>query len=430
MAIEDPFPQRIRSRPERYVGGSGRFGAYYLTDHLFQAMVWGEGSESFPELVIQVQADGTLEVERRFPGDEELWPALPGNMVPPPGRSLMSHCFHRCIRAIKKGKPPELAWVKGNPYLCLYLPVAVALSSRARVELSSRGRNLGQSYRKGQAVAAVEELEAAPTGLRLQALLDKEILDSDIPAYPFRIRMREFACLLPGLEIRLEYKRFPPVEYRSENGIADLLRFLIPQAERFHRDPFTFELETEGLRYRCAVLFIESEMERLKSYSLLDESLHGGTHERVLRQTVRETLAVLGLKKVPIRRQSWANIATSRSTYYGKYAVTVPQHPGLQGLGQARTLPGVAAVIHLSTPELKWETRLRNRVVAPELLHRVRPPLKEAFRAWALEHMEALEKWSSQWDRRSRRGKRKKKKAAASSPSRDQVGPVEQGGGR
>ncbi|MGE0488956.1 MAG: hypothetical protein AB7S38_07045 [Vulcanimicrobiota bacterium] len=398
------FPGPLRARPEYFVAGRGRYGVYYLIDHLLRSLAWGSDREAMGNLSITVETEGTLKLTRRWPGCQDLYPELEGSLNPPAGVSLAEHHFLRCVNGIKSGKFDRLQWARGNPFTAIYLAVAVALSSRAKLSLTCSQGTFTQTYREGLPAGEVARSSGGEAALSLELLLDSTILQEEIPSYPFRIRLRELACLLPGINMELQYKGFKPVKFKAENGVRELLEFYVPDTDRLHPDPFLFEYtDKKGLNYRCALFLIQSEMERLKSFAGLDESYHGGTHENVFRDVVLGVFRQLHKFEVPERRQSLENIASSRMTYFGTFGATIPYNLEERKSEFVRTVPGVAAAIHFDSPGLEWESNHRARALKPELDEDFRSELLFEFRRWVLEQSDTIRAWKEQWAPKGRR---------------------------
>ncbi|MBI3925695.1 MAG: hypothetical protein HY319_09155 [Armatimonadetes bacterium] len=376
-------------------------------DQLIRSLLWGTDRGRLGELSLSVETDGTLKLERCWPGEDLAMPELGQDAVL--GGSLMAMSFERCVQGIGSPRSGRLDWVRGNPYASIFLPVAVALSSRADLSFQSNGASLGQSYRDGE---PVEPIRRAPGGqeakLRLDLQLDSRLLGGEVPAYPFKIRASELVCLLPGLQVALQYKGFRPLNFRCQNGMADLLELYVPVEERLHPEPFSFETREGEVGYRCSVFLTRSEMERIKSFASLEETHLGGVHEDLLRRVVQDVVRMHKID-IPVRRQSYDNVASSRMSYFGTSGVIVPfRREAHQGEFMG-TIPGLAAAVHVNSAGLEWETNYRARLVGPEmLLENVRPQLHNEFQRWVLEHPEAIHVWAAQWLQQEKRPRRKR----------------------
>lgn len=404
------FPRALRERPEIFIGETGRHGVYYLVDHLLRSLIWGSDREALGRLSISVETDGTLKLDRTWSESAEPFPSLSKDL--PAQSSLMGALFSQCVQGIQQAGGQRLDWIPSNPFMAIYLAVAVALSSKATVCMTSPQVTLVQTYRDGEPVSDVQRGSGGPPRVVMEVGFESTFLGEDVPAYPFRVRLRELATLLPGLVIDVQYKGFTPVEYQS-GGVRDLLEFYVPEDDRFHPEPFLFDYHRDGLHYTLALFLIRSEMERIKSFAGLDEAYHGGLHEKVLRRTVREVVKRLHKIEPPIRRQTCDNVASSRMTYFGKFGATVPYRRDDRRTEYVRTVPGLAATLHVDCPDLEWETNYRARLTGPDRLKAVRSDLTVEFRRWILDNPKAVRAWNDQWAPKKKGRKTSKPKPAA-----------------
>ncbi len=410
------FPGPVRARPEYFIADKGRYGVYYLVDHLFRGLAWGSPREAMGDLSIAVATDGTLKLTRHWTGAKKLFAGLEGDLSPGPGESLAGHHFLRCVAAIKSGQYERLAWVDGNPFASIFLPLAIALSSKAKLTLTSQEGTFQQSYRAGEPVATVSRSSGGAASVALELLLDQTVLQEEIPSYPLRIRLRELASLMPGLKISLQYKGFKTVQFLAEEGTRELLEFYIPKADRLHPEPFHFHYSEGPLQFRCSLFLTHSEMERLKTFAGLDESYHGGTHETLFRDIFLTVFRQIHKFEVPERRQSVENIASSRMTYFGTFGATIPYSVESRPNQFVGTIPGLAAVVHLDAPSLAWETNHRGRLLEPKVDDSLRTELHFQFRKWVLDNSETITTWKEQWIPKSR-----KKRSAVSEKKEEET---------
>lgn len=390
------FPATIRAKPEYLVGELGRQGVNYLTDRLFRSLVWGAPSEAPGGLKVVVSSEGALKIKRTV---STACPLLVGD------ESLMADCYQRCLTGLNAGAMDQYAWVEGNPFQTIFLPVAVALSSQAKVTVKQGGYFFSQSYSGGVENGPVVRTSSVDNEsyLELEIRLDSQLLKDEFQAYPFRIRFREFASLIPGLDISLKYKAFKEMKFLSHHGLTDLLDFFVPLEDRLHERPFVFRYRDQTLEYECCLYLLHAAMERIKSFIDFDESYNGGVHERLLRKTVRHVVRRISGLEIPVRRQSIENIACSRMSYFGQFGSTVPYHQGQSKSEQVRTLPGVAAAIRVCSPELESDTNFRARLVGPNLEPRIGPDLTRAFRTWLLQQRDTVDEWRKQWQPKKRK---------------------------
>ena len=397
------FPGPLRHRPELFITGKGRIGVYHLVDHLLQAVCWGYDKEKPGSLDIDVKTDGTLIINRSFETEEALFPELPDIDGPSSG-SLANDMFRQCLQAIGSKKFQRTQQVKGNPYLLTFLTMAIGLSSRAKVKLTEKGSSRVQNYKDGLPVDSLAYSKGELSAIELEAVLDSEILGEEVRAYPFRIRVQELACLFPGLTMDIRYKGFQAEQFCCVHGMKDLVDSIVPEDDRLHPDAFCFETRDGDIVFEVALYLVMSEMEKIKVFAGFSETCHGGVHDDCLRDVLGDLFLRLFKFQFPDRRQSLDNIASSRMTYFGKFGSTVPFQKENRGNQFVKIVPGVAACVRMSSPNLQWEKGSnKSRLTGPSLTDAVQPELTIEFRRWLLEHAEVFKAWKQQWAPKKRR---------------------------
>lgn len=158
---------------------------------------------------------------------------------------------------------------------------------------------------------------------------DQRLLGQGIDCYPFRVRMQELAALNPGTEIVCSYMGCPPVKYRAK-GLGDLFKML-------HPDPPVTERQTRHENLQADFGIVDSQMEKMKVFQDGVE-----VYDHWIEARLRKSLEQAGM---PTRRQDIGNVAASRQSYFGVYALD----PDLSKIpsGEVYTVPGFTAVIHI-----------------------------------------------------------------------------------
>ncbi len=405
-AAEAVFPGPIRHRPEYFITEKGRMGVYYLVDHLLRVICWGDEGDRTGSLSIDVKTDSSLILKREFPHQEELFPELPQLQSPSSG-SMANDMFRQCVQAINSKAFTRHQKIRGNPFLLTFLPMVIALSSKAKLKLTEKGSSRTQNFKDGLPVDSVAHTKGENSAIELEVILDSTLLEEEVRAYPFRIRIRELACLFPGIEMDIRYKGFAPSAYKAESGMKDLVDFIVPEEERLHDDPFIFHRSYGEMSFEVALYLVNSEMEKIKAFAGFDETYHGGVHDECLREVLSDLFFRLYKFQLPDRRQSLDNIAASRMTYFGSHGSTVPFQKEHRGNQFVKIVPGVTACLRMSSPDLQWEKGgHRSRLLGPSLQDTVQPELTVEFRRWLLERPELFTEWQVQWapKRRRKRG--------------------------
>ena len=402
-SAEAVFPGPIRHRPEYFISERGRMGVYYLVDHLLRAICWGYDREAPGSLSIDVKTDGSLILKRSFENDSQLFPALP-KLVADSSGSLANDLFRQCVQAIGSKKFGRTDFVRGNPFLLTFLPMIIALSSKAKLKLTEGGSTRVQNFRDGVPFDSVAHSKGENSGIELEAILDSALLGEEVRAYPFRIRIQELACLFPGMAMDIRYKGFAPLTYNATSGMRDLVDFIVPEDDRLHQDPFLYNGQDGDTTYEAALYLVTSEMEKIKAFAGFDETYHGGVHDECLRDVMTDLFSRLYKFELPDRRQSLDNIAASRMTYFGTFGSTVPFQKEHRGNQFVKIVPGVAACIRMSNPNLVWEKGgARSRLLGPPVPASIQGGLGIEFRRWLLERPDLFSEWKLQWAPKKRR---------------------------
>ena len=399
---ESVFPGPVRHRPELFITEKGRIGVYYLVDHLLQAVCWGYDPKKPGSLSIDVKTDGTLILKRKFEDQAPLFEALP-ELDGGSSGSMANDLFRRCLQAINSKKFDRTQQVQGNPYLLTFLAMTVGLSSRAKLKFTEGGSSRVQNYKEGLNVDSVAHSKGENSAIELEAVLDSVLLQEEVRAYPFRIRVQELACLFPGLKMDIRYKGFAPLTYDCQEGMKNLVDFIVPEDDRLHPDAFRFQATDGDTTLEVALYLVMSEMEKIKAFAGFDETYHGGVHDDCLRDVLIDLFQRLFKFELPDRRQSLDNIASSRMTYFGTFGSTVPFQKESRGNQFVKIVPGVAACVRIADPNLQWEKGNRSRLVGPTLSKTIQPELTVEFRRWLLEHADVFNEWKLQWAPKKRR---------------------------
>lgn len=399
---ETVFPGPVRHRPELFITEKGRIGVYYLVDHLLQSVCWGYDRTKPGSLSIDVKTDGTLILKRKFEDQAPLFPELP-ELDGASSGSMANDLFRRCLQAINSKKFERTQQVQGNPFLLTFLAMTIALSSKAKLKFTEGGSTRVQNYKEGLSVDSVAHSKGENSAIELEAVLDSVLLQEEVRAYPFRIRVQELACLFPGLAMDIRYKGFAPLKYDCQEGMKNLVDFIVPEDDRLHPDAFCFKGKDGTTEFEVALYLVTSEMEKIKAFAGFDETYHGGVHDDCLREVLSDLFQRLFKFQLPDRRQSLDNIASSRMTYFGTFGSTVPFQKESRGNQFVKIVPGVAACVRISDPNLQWEKGNKSRLTGPSLRTSIQPELTVEFRRWLLEHADVFNEWKLQWAPKKRR---------------------------
>jgi len=210
--------------------------------------------------------------------------------------------------------------IKKKNRLASYLASLVFLSPEATFSMGGRQFGHSQCYREGQKYLNCVASFCGEPHLAITTLTD------DVFDYTYRVRIQELAALYPGINIKVQYRNFAPVEFRSENGLRDLLEEICPEEER--------SIPLHSIKSKNVHIILrktDSSMERVKFFQGTDKS--AGYGNQWFRDLLKEIL--------PVRVQDLGDLMASQRSYFGTYGVThdLPQ------MQPVKTFPGLVAVI-------------------------------------------------------------------------------------
>ncbi len=394
---EDIFPKLVRENLQLFIGGTGTHAVYYLVDQYLRGMSAGVSEDNPVHIEISVETDNMVTIEVSLPSLEDpflghyQWSDLRQNPC------LSTALFKESVRAIQSQAYANEPFTFGHPRAVVFCPILLGVAKKGELSIQNRQSMFSQTYKDGVYVTPIRSTAGGESKVTVKVMLDSALLDDDIQAYPFRLRLGELASLSKGLSFNLKYKGYDPIEFPDNLGISALLERLTEGEEVFSSDPFAFDEECSGYRYRLCLNLMGGEMERLKSYVGQEETYHGGLHENLLRELFVDAISDYHGVEPLQRRQSLDSIACSRMGYYGGFGVTVPFERNAGADDFVNTVPGLVAVIQVINEDVLYQDTTCSRLTGPEIPESLIENLRVAIRKWIINHPEVIQVWLSQW---------------------------------
>ena len=174
-----------------------------------------------------------------------------------------------------------------------------ALSKKLIATVYRDGKVFTQEYHFGKPVEPVKVIgETSKTGTKVTFTPDDGIFT--VTEYDFDLisaRLRELAFLNKGIKISLTDERqtiengtFLRVNYYSEEGLKDFIKYLDENREALMPDPITIEGEKAGIPIEIALQYNTSFAENIHAYVNNINTHEGGTHLAGFRRGLTRTL--------------------------------------------------------------------------------------------------------------------------------------------
>jgi DNA gyrase subunit B len=174
-----------------------------------------------------------------------------------------------------------------------------ALSKKLVATIYREGKIFQQEYHFGKPVYDVKEIgKSDRTGTQVFFTPDDSIFV--VTEYDFDLiaaRLRELAFLNKGIRITLTDERqknedgsYFSVEYYSEEGLKDFIKYLDENREALMPDPITIEGEKAGIPMEISLQYNTSFAENIHAYVNNINTHEGGTHLAGFRRGLTRTL--------------------------------------------------------------------------------------------------------------------------------------------
>ena len=173
-----------------------------------------------------------------------------------------------------------------------------ALSKHTEVKVYRNGKIFQQEYACGKPLYSVRELgETDKRGTIVTFTPDDTIFTETIyDASILATRLRELAYLNKGIRLTLCDHRSDAdnkdkvIEFYSQNGLIDFIKYLDENRERLIPEPVYIEGEKNGIILEIALQYNTSFSENVHSYVNNINTVEGGTHLTGFRRALTKTL--------------------------------------------------------------------------------------------------------------------------------------------
>jgi len=265
--------EAVRRRPGMYIGDTGPRGFHHLLYEILDNSV-DEALAGFASRVeVTLHADGSASVRddgRGIPVD--LHPLL-GR----PGVEVVMTVLHA------GGKFSGKVYKVSGGLHGVGASVVNALSEWTEVEVTRDGYLWRQTFSRGNPTSELVKVGPAQgSGTTVRFKPDREIFgDRSFSADAVRGRLRELSFLVPGLVLVFRDDRGDePFEevFLQRGGLADFVDLLCEGSERLFDEPLVVSGERDGVSVEVALLYEDSDIERLYSFANLIPTRDGGTH--------------------------------------------------------------------------------------------------------------------------------------------------------
>ncbi|MFA5637774.1 MAG: DNA topoisomerase (ATP-hydrolyzing) subunit B [Anaerovoracaceae bacterium] len=263
----------VRKRPGMYIGSTGPRGLHHLVYEIVDNSVDEALAGYCSHISIIIQADNSIRVEddgRGMPVDLHSKLKLPAVEV-----------IHTVLHA--GGKFGGSGYKVSGGLHGVGASVVNALSSKMVVEIKRDGKEYSQTYSRGKAITALEEIgETEKTGSTTTFWPDPEIFDEvDYDFYTLEHRLREMAFLNRGVKITLEDKREDRKKkevFHYEGGIREFVKHQNQNKQVIHNDIIYFEVSKNEMEVEIAMQYTDRYNELILCYANNINTTEGGTH--------------------------------------------------------------------------------------------------------------------------------------------------------
>ena len=281
--------EAVRKRPAMYIGDIGQKGLHHLVYEVVDNSIDEALAGHCSHIDVFINDDNSITVTDNGRG-------IPTGIHEKEGRSALEVVMTVLHAGGKfdKGSYKVSGGLHGVGVSCVN-----ALSADLRVEVHRDGKVFEQEYKIGKPQYDVREIGTTDkTGTYVTFKPDTSIFVETI--YHFDIlaaRLRELSFLNKGINLSLTDKRktddqgsFVKVEFVSEGGLKEFVKFLDGTRESILNDVIYFDGEKDGVPVEVAMVYNSSYTENVHSYVNNINTHEGGTHLSGFRRGLTRTL--------------------------------------------------------------------------------------------------------------------------------------------
>lgn len=277
--------EAVRKRPGMYIGSTDSRGLHQLVKELVDNSI-DEALNGYADTVwVTLHADGSVEV-----GDNGR--GIPVQTHSKTGKSALETVMTVLHAGGKFGGGKSGYRVAGGLH-GVGLAVVNALSKWFVAEVHVDGRLYRQEYRKGHAVAGLQEV--GPTderGTRQRFMPDPEVFETvEFSPELILTRLRELAFLNKGVRITFrEVTSGKEATYQYDGGIVSFVEHLNKTKEALHPTVIYIEKTVEDIVVELAMQYNDGYNESVFTFANNVNTQEGGTHLSGFRSALTRTL--------------------------------------------------------------------------------------------------------------------------------------------
>ena len=361
----------VRKRPAMYIGDTGENGLHELVKEIVNNSVDEAMAGSCTRIDVIIRTDGSVRVEdngRGIPVDQHVGEGKSGLEV------IMT-ILHA------GGKFDKKAYQVSGGLHGVGSSVVNALSEWCVAEVHQNGKLHRQRYARGVPTSEVEIVgDTERTGTCIEFMPDTQIFET--VAYNYETiahRLREFAFLNKGLEIRVKDERSEEQQsFLFEGGLVEFVQFLNEGRTPLHPQPIYLQGERGGVGVEVAMQYNDSYQETLFTYANNIKTGEGGTHLVGFKAALTRTLNSYATRNNLLKSVKFS--IAGEDTREGLSAVISVKVPEPQFEGQTKSKLGnsdVKGIVDSLTSEALAEYFEEN----PDVGKRIGEKIIEAGRA-------------------------------------------------
>lgn len=354
--------ETVRFSPDTYIGSTGPHGLHHMVREIVDNAVEEFLAGHCSKITVTINADDSITVKDDGRG-------ISTELVKDVGKTLLEVVFTdlNLGYTLSRGGYRVEAGLHG-----IGTPVVNALSEWLKVEVARDGRMHRQTFARGKADGAPENV--GPTkehGTTVTFLPDREIFfDVDEQNKRTKITLRsdvletylqEMAFLSKGLEILLEDRRGggapKSMRFYFKDGIVNYAEFLNNSKRPLHSPPIYFKQSRDTVLVECALQWTDTDAESIYAFVNNANTSEGGTHFIGFRDALLKVINDLAHKSGLI-----AN--------------------GALGLRWESVGDGLTAIVSVRVPQAQFEGEMKERLSNKEVQDITESVVFESMSKW------------------------------------------------
>jgi len=333
--------EAVRVRPGMYVGSTSTTGLHHLlwevTDNAIDEALAG----ACKEIIVTLAEDGVLTVTDDGRG-------IPVAKTTQTGRSALELVF---LELHAGGKFGDGGYKVSGGLHGVGASVTNALSRWLAVEVRRNGHVWSARFERGKIVEPVTKgcalKRGEKTGTTVSWLFDETIFEEGSHYIPSEVerRLREKACLVPGLRFRLRMPGKAEQSYCFKDGTAQIVAEFNEDRRAIHKTVLRFDSDemtqlasddTRRVPVEVAMQWSDSDDEHMISFANVVSTPDGGTHVSGFRRAVTRSLNRLAYEQGKLKRDKEESLV-GKDVFEGLTAVVSVKLENPQFEGQTKS---------------------------------------------------------------------------------------------